>query len=383
MSGTASSRAEAGPSSHDPRVGRRLWPAWAVFAAVNVALMFVLPGEETIPFHFVWISLTLVYGLEIWPTARTVVVLVGVCVLTGLALVYHVQRGVIGWEETTEVPLMAMVFMAMVVHVRRRTTAAAAAKQSADDQRRMRDAQRDIVRFASHELRTPVTVARGFTELIVGADSIEQIHQDAEVVLGELGKLEMLSKRFVALAQADERIPIHPEPVDLDLLIQHTVDRWRPVAKQTWSVLSRIGTVLADADRLVVALDSVLDNAIRYGRPDGSISVVGVRDSNNALICIRDNGPGIAPDELPFVFERFRRGPRGGTGIGLAIVKAVADAHYGRVRAVSRRGVGSAVVISLPLDGPDSRSAPTALDDRQLSDQLRLGDLVEDRTHST
>jgi signal transduction histidine kinase len=246
----------------------------------------------------------------------------------------------------------------------------------------MRDAQRTIVRVASHELRTPITVARGFTELIMSAEDVDQIHQDAEVVLGELRKLAMLSKRFVALAQADDRVPLRPERVDLDALLHSTVDRWQPVATRDWSVQSRAGTMIADPDRLVVAIDSLLDNAIRYGRSGGRISVVAIRDRTNAVICVRDDGSGIAAEELPYVFERFRRGSRGGTGIGLAIVRAVVDAHGGHVQALSAPELGSAFVITLPLDPSHGGNGSAAPIPPRVIRSLGLDDLVEERAHS-
>src|SRR5215475_13201779 len=120
MSDTASSPAE-----------RLLFPAWAVFATANIVLMFGLPGAETVPFHFVWISLSLVYGVRPWPLPTTYGVLGLVCLTTGAALVLNVLRGYIGWEEVTEVPLMSAVFLAMVWHVRRRAEAVRQARRHA------------------------------------------------------------------------------------------------------------------------------------------------------------------------------------------------------------------------------------------------------------
>ena len=106
MSATASSRAD-----------RWLWWGWLLFAGVNTIAMFVFAGAETVPFHFVWISLSVVYGLQLWSAGRTYTVLALVGVLTGCALVLHVRNNVIGWEETTEVPLMTLVFLAMVTYI--------------------------------------------------------------------------------------------------------------------------------------------------------------------------------------------------------------------------------------------------------------------------
>lgn len=112
MSGTRSSLAE-----------RSAFPGWVVFAGLNTVVMFLVPGAETVPFHFVWISLAVVYGFQPWSLRRTALVLVVVCGATGAALERDVQAGVIGWEETTEVPLMCLLFLASVWHVRRRITA--------------------------------------------------------------------------------------------------------------------------------------------------------------------------------------------------------------------------------------------------------------------
>src|SRR5262249_61552836 len=100
-----SSRRFAMWATASARADRLLFLGWAAFAAVNVVLMFAMPGKETVPFHFVWISLSLVYGLQPWSLTRTYAVLAAVGTVTGWALVHHVQNGVIGWEETTEVPL--------------------------------------------------------------------------------------------------------------------------------------------------------------------------------------------------------------------------------------------------------------------------------------
>src|SRR5262249_44422501 len=104
-------------------VNRWVFPGWVIFATVNTVLMFVMPGQETIPFHFIYISMALVYGFQPWPLGRTYAVLGLVAATTGVALAWHVKNGVIGWEETAEIPLMAVLFLGMAWHVRRRAAA--------------------------------------------------------------------------------------------------------------------------------------------------------------------------------------------------------------------------------------------------------------------
>ncbi len=254
------------------RVERWLFPGWVAFATANIALMFVMPGKETIPFHFVWISLSIVYGLQPWSLRRTYVVLAAVCLVTGAALLRHVQNDVIGWEETTEVPLMSMVFLAMVWHVRQRAAAIAEARALAESERRVRDAQRRFVRFASHDLRTPVTIARGYTELIGSQTALAQVREDVAIVMDELDKLERIASRLLTLAQINEQSSLRPASVDLDALLHRTIKRWHVSANRHWWIDTDAGFVIADAERLEAVLDSLLDNAVRYTSSKDSVA---------------------------------------------------------------------------------------------------------------
>jgi two-component system, OmpR family, sensor kinase len=340
MSATASSRVE-----------RWLFPAWVAFAAINIALMFVMPGKETVPFHFVWISLSIVYGLQPWPLRRTFAVLAAVCLVTGAALIRHVQNDVIGWEETTEVPLMSMVFLAMVWHVRRRVAAVAEARALADSERRVRDAQRRFVRFASHDLRTPVTIARGYTELIGSQTAPAQVREDAAIVMDELDKLERIASRLLTLAQINEQSSLRPTSVDLDVLLHRTIKRWRVSANRQWRIDTDSGFVVADAERLEAVLDSLLDNAVRYTEDGGSVGLFSRRDGGWVIVQVCDDGLGIPAEDIGFVFEGFRSGSiRGGTGMGLAIVKAVVDGHGGTVCAENMPDGGALFTIRLPIE---------------------------------
>src|SRR3954471_15457909 len=153
-------------ASAPERRQRWLLPSWAVFATVNAVLMYRLAGAETIPFHFVWVSTAVVYGLRPFSLRITWLTCAAVTVVTGVPLLLHAASGAIGWEETSEIPLMALLFLVMVWHVRRRMAATAEACRMAAAERLGRQTQRRFVRLASHELRTPITVARGFTELL-------------------------------------------------------------------------------------------------------------------------------------------------------------------------------------------------------------------------
>jgi two-component system, OmpR family, sensor kinase len=229
---------------------RWLFPSWVIFTAANTAAMFAVPGQETIPFHFIYISMALVYGLQPWPLRRTYVILGVVAATTGLALAWHVKNGVIGWEETTEIPLMAVLFLVMVWHVRRRVAATREARRYADSEHEMREMQKRFVRFASHELRTPVTVGRGFAELIRDAQPGSQAAQDAIVVLEEFDNLERIAASLLTLARVDERATVKPSVVPLGAQLERIVTRWRPAANRDWRLSPTSAVVMADRPRL-------------------------------------------------------------------------------------------------------------------------------------
>jgi two-component system, OmpR family, sensor kinase len=339
-------------------VNRWLFPGWVIFAAANTALMFAVPGKETIPFHFVYISMAVVYGFQPWPLRRTYAVLGLVALTTGTALVWHVNNEVIGWEETAEIPLMALLFLVMVWHVRRRVAATREARRYADSEHEMREMQRRFVRFASHELRTPVTVGRGFAELIRDAKPDSQAAQDAIVVLEEFDNLERIAARLLTLARMDEHWTVKPSVVRLGSQLERTVTRWRPAANRDWRVSPTSAVVVADRQRLETALDSLVENAVRYTEEGGRIELAAYPDKETVVIEVRDNGSGIPDEELAYIFESFRSGSsQGGTGMGLAIVKAIVEAHGGAVSAENLPGGGASFRLRLPAQGPPPAAA--------------------------
>ncbi len=329
-------------------VNRWLFPGWVIFAVANTAAMFALPGQETIPFHFVYISIALVYGFQPWPLRKTYAILGLVAATTGVALAWHVKNGVIGWEETAEIPLMAVLFLVMVWHVRRRVAAIREAQRLADSEHEMREMQKRFVRFASHELRTPVTVGRGFAELIRDAQPGSQAAQDAVVVLEEFDNLERIAARLLTLARMDETATVKPSVVPLNALLERTVTRWRPAADRDWRLRPTLAVVLADRQRIETALDSLVENAVRYTEEGGRVALAAYAEDESVVIEVRDDGPGIPDEELPYVFESFHSGPsRGGTGIGLAIVTTIMEAHGG----------GAAFRLRFPVQDPPSPAA--------------------------
>ncbi|HEX3200770.1 MAG TPA: hypothetical protein VHW42_02380, partial [Actinomycetes bacterium] len=134
----------------------RFWPdlVWAGFALANLAAMALAPGWETVPFHFIWVSLTILYGYRVWGPWVTAGVLAAVVVSTGALLVLDVARAAQSADELTEVPLMGAMFLAMVWHAQRRRSAMEDLRRVSDANLRLLHRERQFIQDASHELRT-------------------------------------------------------------------------------------------------------------------------------------------------------------------------------------------------------------------------------------
>ncbi len=335
--------------------------AWLLFAVANVLAMFALHGWQTVPFHFIWVSLTILYGFRRWSLRRTAIVLGLVSAATGAALAQAAFARGHPLDELTEVPLMGAVFLAMVWHARRRQSAVEALARAA---RRERDFGRD----ASHELRTPITIARGHLELAREAVAGQAAELDVVVALDELDRLASISARLLALAAATQGDTLALRAIDADDLLMRTMARWSPVAPRAWRCdPAAVRTIVADAGRLETALDALVENALAATRPGDPIALACRASGDTVEIEISDGGCGIDAADLERVFERFARAvpadgdQPAGTGLGLAIVRAIAEAHGGRARAESTPGAGARFTIVLPARTPAARSRARAL----------------------
>jgi signal transduction histidine kinase len=329
---------------------RVLFTCLAFGGLVNLWLMYILPGGETIPFHLVWIGLSAIYGLTTWRLLPMVAVLAIVAICTGYVLIHHAAMGEIRWEEVTEVPLMTALFVVMVWHVQRRQHMVAEVARLAEVERRRGASQARFVRLASHELRTPITIARGYAELVAAATTNPAILEDTRIVVEELDRLAGITQRLVTLVQMEGTYV--QEVHDVDAALANVVIRWRPAADRQWAVRSTIGEAPVNLDRLHTALDSLVENAVKFTKPGDRIEVVGEGTSDTWTITVADSGPGMTPERLA---EVTAGGPAAtpaakpsGTGLGLEIVRAVVRSWGGRLEVRSVLGAGTTVTLTFP-----------------------------------
>jgi signal transduction histidine kinase len=257
------------------------------------------------------------------------------------------------WETIVLITAAMIGFMTWHGH-RRQAASAETIRVNAKNQRLLA-VQQQFLQDASHQLRTPITIALGHSELLARHLVDQRDKRDVDIVVGELNRLRLLSERLLLIASSADPEFLKPEAVELVEFVTDVVWRWRPTADRRWQVGQLDdATVLADPERLGLAVDALLENAVQHtGHGDTiRLSVVGANGSDSTRLIVEDTGTGIGPAELAGIFERFVTGPqagRRGTGLGLALVRAVAEGHGGDVAASSTLGRGSSFELKLPL----------------------------------
>jgi signal transduction histidine kinase len=254
-------------------------------------------------------------------------------------------------------------FLAIVWYARRKLAAEQESRLVGEENARLLATQRRFLQDASHQLRTPITIALGHAELLARGLTGRQEGHDIQVILGELSRLRRIAERLLVIAAAEDPEFLHPEPVSLDSLTMEILRRWRPTADRRWQLgrLDKV-TTQADKERLRLAIDALLENAIRH-TSDGDVIKLSVMAAGAGPVrmVVSDAGQGIPDEQLQHIFDRFRSGDSGhprGTGLGLALVRAVARAHGGDVLVRSRPGQGSEFELLL---GPASPAFPAGM----------------------
>jgi signal transduction histidine kinase len=349
--------------AHPPLNGavpRRRWSgrgalvdlALAFFTLTMLATMVAMPGEDALPYHLMFLSITLVYGFRVWPMWPTLLVVTAIAVSTGAVMYAHFLEHKIDAPELFEVPLMPMLLLAMMWHARRRAAAQRQVEEMAEERRRNLEREREFLRDSSHAIRTPVTIARGHVELIQARLDDATAYDDSEVVLRQLDRMCALSSRLLALARLDSEQVLQLQPLDLDDVLGEIAGNWTGSVERDWVVLRSGGHVLADREWLELALDAIVENAVHFTAVGERIELKCWRGEDGATIAVTDSGPGIAPEDLPHVFERFwhRRPPEvmPGSGLGLAMAWASAHAMGGTLQVTSGPGEGARFALTLP-----------------------------------
>lgn len=345
--------------------------AWVAFVALNLTAMQVMSTWQTVPFLVIWVSLTVIYGWRLWPLQPTVVTVAVVTIASGAIIGIQVIDGLQDSDYLVLVPLVAVMFLVMVWNGRRRLAALEERLAALEEVQRVSrenvrllEQQRRFLLDASHELGTPITVALGHAELIEQSVDGGVIADDARVVVAELGRLRKLSGRLLLLTAANDPGFLDVRPLNIDTLVLEALDRWG-YTRRRWR-LGEVaeGTIFGDRERLGVAMDALMENAIAHTEPDDLIELSARLENGQAVLAVADTGCGIAEEDLPRIFARFSRAKPyrsrdvGGFGLGLPTAQAIAEAHQGSVEVRSTVGEGSKFELRLPA--PAAQAAPAA-----------------------
>ena len=348
---------------------------WTVWAIICTTVMFLRPGQGTIPYHLGWAGFALAFGLGTWTRWQLLISLTWYTIATGAVLARSWLTGNIGWDETTEIPLMLLLALLMVWHVRRRQVALAQVTTLAE-----RDVQacldrEQLMQLTSHELRTPLTIARGYIELLQTRAADLENKQDLAVVFDELERLARVSDRLIRMIRLQDDTTT--EIVDIDLVMAEVVARWQVVADRRWVMDARAGRYIGSPERLRTGLDTLVENAIRYTSVGDTIRLVGSRNLRNIVVGVFDGGVGLTDQQMMVIntgdpaallmtadpgtdieagqetdSRADTQDSLAGTGLGLSIVRALANARGGTLSASQAPDGGAAMILTFPLELP-------------------------------
>ncbi len=225
-------------------------------------------------------------------------------------------------------------------------------------------ARRELIASVSHELRTPMATLRSYLETTLmhwEEGSPPTLQHDLQIMENEVIRLQSLVEDLLTLSRAEVgKLTLRCKPTDVGKLVQSIADAGAALAWQVSKIEvvadapCEISPVLVDPGRLEQALHNLLHNAVRYTSPGGIVALVVAEEAESVIIQVKDTGDGIAPEDLPHIWERFyqvesaHKGANSGAGLGLTLVKELIEAMNGSVEVESVVGEGSCFTIRLP-----------------------------------
>ena len=340
------------------RRARLLAIGWLLVAGTNLAVMYAAL-EESLPADLIWASFALVYGLVPWSRLTTNLAFWGMTLATSVPMFMHLAAGTSVWAELWQIVWTGVLVYLLIWHVNRQRAARRQLLELGEAERSRAARQELTTRFGSHEIRTRLSVARGFVELIRDSTSESRIRSDAQLVVGELDKAAALNCRLLTLVQVELQSAPAPVPFFLDDLVETVLHRWAPTADRAWSSDTSAGVMFGNPERLEAALDCLVENAVKFTDDGDAIGIDAHVDRGEVVLSVSDSGAGIPQKDVARVFDTFQTGSaardRAGSGLGLSIVAAIGEAQNGTVEVDSVVGSGTRFTIRCPASGRGRR----------------------------
>jgi signal transduction histidine kinase len=317
---------------------RALDAAWVALIVAAIASWAADPSRETLPEYLFGVAISLAYLFRAGhPFPAGWVLALATLVIAAATLIQYAPA--VAWVlDFSEAVLLSGMFVAMLWQVRRREQA--------------RDTLRRLLYDLSHELRTPVTIARGHLDALRRVDV--RGSGEIAVALDELVRIQRVIERVLLLAKAEQPGFLAQTDVDIEPFLEEVFLRWTEVAPRAWRLGDvPAGVLRADPDRLRTAVDALLENAVKYTDAEDVIELRAPTREDGFTIEVANDGPALTARDEERIFERFSRGAStirqgsDGTGLGLAIVDAIAKAHGGSCT-VDSSAAGTVFSLHLP-----------------------------------
>jgi signal transduction histidine kinase len=337
-------------SAIESRWTSRVRLTFVALVAANLVAVSTVAGWETAGIHLLISAAGLVFALRPPRTIPARDALGFAVALTAATIGNELLEGIEPVNDLYESWLVFVLVVGLGWLAVRRAQVAAELKTSLDEREKLLRRQERLTYDLSHELRTPATIARGHLELL--RRPTENPAAAAEVALDELTRIDRIVERLLLLARAERESLVDLGEVETEQFLEDVLLRWSETAERSWRLgpLPE-GSLRADPDALRIALDALLENAVKYTERGDSIGLQARADDGDLVIEVADSGQGVPVGAAETIFDRSARAHddtgRPGVGLGLAIVDAIARAHGGTCT-LEPSAQGSTFALRLP-----------------------------------
>ncbi len=359
VSGTASPTRRRG-------LAAALFAVWLFVLLASSWALVRFPTAEPFAVEAVVLSFALLYGYAVWPVAPTVASIVAFGVLAAVIMYPREKAGELPPALLVEVFAPVALAGVVIFHVRRRDEAVRRTHLLAEGNRRRAVARERLGRMTSHELRSPLTIATGYVDQLLVGEPSEDRRDDLRTVRDELARLARVSERLLRAVTLDLGAP--EEPTDARVLLEEVRRRWDVVVDRDLVVVSELRTVPINAERLRAALDTLMENSVRYTRQGDRICLFSRAVGGYAEVGVTDAGSGLSEEliarinsgqDLPHDGDESPEGAEAAserlrdmysqTGFGLRLVSGIARTAGGCLVATRSEHGGARVSMAIPL----------------------------------